>query len=155
MCSRWKTMAPALLQDMATPQGNEHHRKNILCLKKEQKRGRRPGSIDVMPAETGNTAGIPDRRPPWRMHTAKCTWQGAHGPQAASAGDATHRGARAHDHKVKGLALCRLMSALSVLCHVHAEAVSFCWSHVGSTCGLVAMTSASHAEGRQFDPGQV
>ena len=23
-----------------------------------------------------------------------------------------------------------------------------------STCGLVAMTSASHAEGRQFDPGQ-
>ena len=22
-----------------------------------------------------------------------------------------------------------------------------------STCGLVAMTSASHAEGRQFDPG--
>ena len=26
---------------------------------------------------------------------------------------------------------------------------------VPSTCGLVAMTSASHAEGRQFDPGQV
>ena len=24
-----------------------------------------------------------------------------------------------------------------------------------STCGLVAMTSASHAKGRQFDPGQV
>ena len=24
-----------------------------------------------------------------------------------------------------------------------------------STCGLVAMTSAAHAEGRQFDPGQV
>ena len=24
-----------------------------------------------------------------------------------------------------------------------------------SSCGLVAMTSASHAEGRQFDPGQV
>ena len=24
-----------------------------------------------------------------------------------------------------------------------------------STCGLVAMTSVSHAEGRQFDPGQV
>ena len=24
-----------------------------------------------------------------------------------------------------------------------------------STCGLVAMTSASHAEGCQFDPGQV
>ena len=24
-----------------------------------------------------------------------------------------------------------------------------------STCGLVAMTSTSHAEGRQFDPGQV
>ena len=24
-----------------------------------------------------------------------------------------------------------------------------------STCGLVAITSASHAEGRQFDPGQV
>ena len=23
------------------------------------------------------------------------------------------------------------------------------------TCGLVAMTSAPHAEGRQFDPGQV
>ena len=27
--------------------------------------------------------------------------------------------------------------------------------HITSTCGLVAMTSASHAEGRQFDPGQV
>ena len=24
-----------------------------------------------------------------------------------------------------------------------------------SSCGLVAMTTASHAEGRQFDPGQV
>ena len=24
-----------------------------------------------------------------------------------------------------------------------------------SSCGLVAMTSASHAEGRQFDPGQL
>ena len=24
-----------------------------------------------------------------------------------------------------------------------------------STCGLVAMTSAQHAEGRQFDPGRV
>ena len=26
---------------------------------------------------------------------------------------------------------------------------------VNGTSGLVAMTSASHAEGRQFDPGQV
>ena len=26
---------------------------------------------------------------------------------------------------------------------------------VSGTCGLVAMTSAQHAEGRQFDPGQV
>ena len=33
-------------------------------IKKKQKRGRRPGSIDVMPAETGNTAGIPDSRLP-------------------------------------------------------------------------------------------
>ena len=32
----------------------------------------------------------------------------------------------------------------------------FVWtSSKSSTCGLVAMTSASHAEGRQFDPGQV
>ena len=30
-----------------------------------------------------------------------------------------------------------------------------CFSEALSTCGLVAMTSASHAEGRQFDPGQV
>ena len=28
-------------------------------------------------------------------------------------------------------------------------------SNFRSTCGLVAMTSASHAEGRQLDPGQV
>ena len=28
------------------------------------------------------------------------------------------------------------------------------YAHKG-TCGLVAMTSAPHAEGRQFDPGQV
>jgi hypothetical protein len=28
-------------------------------------------------------------------------------------------------------------------------------SSTPSTCGLVAMTTASHAEGRQFDPGQV
>ena len=27
--------------------------------------------------------------------------------------------------------------------------------HAQGTCGLVAMTSASHAEGRQLDPGQV
>ena len=26
---------------------------------------------------------------------------------------------------------------------------------LAGTCGLVAMTSAQHAEGRQFDPGQV
>jgi hypothetical protein len=30
-----------------------------------------------------------------------------------------------------------------------------CHEVIRSTCGLVAMTSASHAEGRQFDPGQV
>ena len=30
-----------------------------------------------------------------------------------------------------------------------------CATYILSTCGLVAMTSASHAEGRQFDPGQV
>ena len=29
---------------------------------------------------------------------------------------------------------------------------SYCFHRI---CGLVAMTSASHAEGRQFDPGQV
>ena len=29
------------------------------------------------------------------------------------------------------------------------------FQNIGSTCGLVAMTAASHAEGRQFDPGQV
>ena len=29
-----------------------------------------------------------------------------------------------------------------------------CFSEAVSTSGLVAMTSASHAEGRQFDPGQ-
>ena len=28
-------------------------------------------------------------------------------------------------------------------------------SHLNGTSGLVAMTSASHAEGRQFDPGLV
>ena len=27
--------------------------------------------------------------------------------------------------------------------------------YIISTCGLVAMTSASHAEGRQLNPGQV
>ena len=32
----------------------------------------------------------------------------------------------------------------------------FLWDFLRiGTCGLVAMTSASHAEGRQFDPGQV
>ena len=37
-----------------------------------------------------------------------------------------------------------------------ASTLSFPDSHISrSTCGLVAMTSASHAEGRQFDPGQV
>ena len=30
-----------------------------------------------------------------------------------------------------------------------------CAAVARSTCGLVAMTSASHAEGRQLDPGQV
>ena len=30
-----------------------------------------------------------------------------------------------------------------------------CPALLNSTCGLVAMTSASHAEGRQLDPGQV
>ena len=34
--------------------------------------------------------------------------------------------------------------------------LKFLWNYFRiGTCGLVAMTSASHAEGRQFDPGQV
>ena len=33
--------------------------------------------------------------------------------------------------------------------------ILFVWTmEIQGTCGLVAMTSASHAEGRQFDPGQ-
>ena len=41
-----------------------------------------------------------------------------------------------------------------VMATVHIIMVYPVHSHQ-STCGLVAMTSASHAEGRQFDPGQV
>ena len=47
--------------------------------------------------------------------------------------------------------------ATSSLSSMQAEHVQYCklFAIPGSTCGLVAMTSASHAEGRQFDPGQV
>ena len=38
--------------------------------------------------------------------------------------------------------------------HAHLEG-NQAPSELRSTCGLVAMTSASHAEGRQLDPGQV
>ena len=38
--------------------------------------------------------------------------------------------------------------------NVRAAALQYS-RRVKGTCGLVAMTSASHAEGRQFDPGQV
>ena len=38
----------------------------------------------------------------------------------------------------------------------HCSAVrGFLIDRLSGTCGLVAMTSAQHAEGRQFDPGQV
>ena len=37
---------------------------------------------------------------------------------------------------------------------LHASKLIATMQFQGS-CGLVAMTSASHAEGRQFDPGQV
>ena len=44
--------------------------------------------------------------------------------------------------------LCGLDSPLVFSCHVYFQLRS-------STCGLVAMTSANHAEGCQFDPGQL
>ena len=68
-------------------------------------------------------------------------------------------------HKGKGVA--RLHWGLSCPSSaVHAEILGghtaalscgfhFPLQHKQSTHGLVAMTSASHAEGRQFDPGQV
>ena len=83
-------MAPTLLQDMATPQGSEHHRK--ICLfrsKKTKKRDRRPGNIDVMPVDIENAAGSPDQKPPRGMHRADCTWQGAHGPRMPTPAMAT------------------------------------------------------------------
>ena len=50
------------------------------------------------------------------------------------------------------LAVCKSVAML-------AKGTSFAMQHYGhndhGTCGLVALTSASHAEGRQFDPGQV
>ena len=50
------------------------------------------------------------------------------------------------------LAVCKSVAML-------AKGTSFAMQHYEhndhGTCGLVAMTSASHAEGRQFDPGQV
>ena len=40
---------------------------------------------------------------------------------------------------------------------ITCEISMFTWNGAlsNSTCGLVAMTSAPHAEGRQFDPGQM
>ena len=50
-------------------------------------------------------------------------------------------------------------NASSVLCVRRLASVCALQTTFGNgfhgTCGLVAMTSASHAEGRQFDPGQV
>ena len=40
-------------------------------------------------------------------------------------------------------------------CHGHQRFYVLMEPLRNRTCGLVAMTSASHAEGRQFDPGQV
>ena len=37
----------------------------------------------------------------------------------------------------------------------HRQAAKGASRGLTCTCGLVAMTSAQHAEGRQFDPGQV
>ena len=45
---------------------------------------------------------------------------------------------------------CRLES-----CHEHQGFYVLMEPVRNRTCGLVAMTSAPHAEGRQFDPGQV
>ena len=53
----------------------------------------------------------------------------------------------------------RARECLSLCCRCSAGLRMFLinvkWPCRRSTCGLVAMTSASHAEGRQFDPGQV
>ena len=48
---------------------------------------------------------------------------------------------------------CLAFAVRCVFAHRHFDSYSF--RAIAGTCGLVAMTSASHAEGRQFDPGQV
>ena len=56
----------------------------------------------------------------------------------------------------------RLLDSTRSHCALKIPGIIFVHSQVchpdfglNSTCGLVAMTSASHAEGRQSDPGQV
>ena len=47
---------------------------------------------------------------------------------------------------------CAHTSAARALCFCSQSSLA---TNMPSTCGLVAMTSAQHAEGRRFDPGQV
>ena len=52
------------------------------------------------------------------------------------------------------LRLCSMPISPHLLCMVTAALV-ICKQEIRCTRGLVAMTSAQHAEGRQFDPGRV
>ena len=90
-----------------TPRQRASQEDLFVSFKKNKKRDRRPGSIDVMSAEIENTAGSPEATPgnaQSGLHIARCTWTA----DANTGNGNTHRGARAHDHKVKSLALCRL-----------------------------------------------
>ena len=55
--------------------------------------------------------------------------------------------------------VCTFLVAVCKSVAMLAKGTSVAMQHYGhndhGTCGLVAMTSASHTEGREFDPGQV
>ena len=81
-------------------------------------------------------------------------WQRAHLHAAAPHGQAGLRGGEGGEPHANyarvGTARARCSSKISTRSCLHKHPVLDT-----STCGLAAMTSASHAEGRQFDPGQV
>ena len=75
----------------------------------------------------------------WMRHHETACWQ------AAACVNSWHLGEKCDTRKTQGLLPSMLVS----------PGRSAGATKGRSTCGLVAMTSASHAEGRQFDPGQV
>ena len=90
-----------------------------------------------------------------RGRTRTYTWPGSNWRPSACWADVIATRPQVHIVVCTPLFRVRCVQPLPLCQRSRSSTASFVQTKHHRTCGLVAMTSASHAEGRQFDPGQV